>query len=291
MLTNDQIQNIRKEMLELSHNLFMDNTNRIKSFLATNQFQPSDMTPLIGYTIERADMVLILAGNDKLEDAEIIFRSMLESFMKFMHTLHKDETIVKQRIKEYWEIIGLHEKKRTSDMLKRMFASDMLIPDAFKTGVLTEEEEKVITNNPDYGDGRYRKILKESWSFTGLIKSIEIENKNNMFSSPTALSQHYSTASHIAHADEMGMNFIRATRFASPYDNDIRSLSQLLKLLNITTETIATLIINLYGINKDEHEFNIVNQNAQYYANKYWHYNVIVLNAIDESDDKKRSNF
>jgi hypothetical protein len=285
MLTTSEIQGIHSEILIRSQKLFQKNANRIKFFLETKSFKPNDMVPLIAYTVERADMVMFLSKHGNIEDAEIIFRSMLESFIKFIYTLSEDINIVNDRIKEYWQIIGLHEKKRRSDMLKRMYNSDMIIPEANKKGVLTAEEEKEIENHPDYRNRAYRTKLKESWSFAGMIKSIEAEGtiKAKVLTSLTALSQHYNTASHIAHADNVGIENIRSNRLANPYHSSINTLYQLLKLLRITNETVATLAVNLYGIARDENSLNRVIDELQAYCDYSWSKNIILRQAIDES--------
>lgn len=261
MMTQAEIFNIREEISQTYQKMFYDNENKIKEILnrqgrlSSQQIQEK-IKPLIYYFLDRASVALFLSENSKWVDSEIIFRTVLEIFIKIFYILvAEDEKIFNRRLKEYWEIIGLFEQKRQSDKAKEMvkYSKDRNASNIFGFMVLDSEAENKIINHPDYGNKNSRTQLKESWSFAGISKSLSAHALGKELHLPL-LGYYYKMSSHRAHADEMAIQMEQERAQRSPEHLNLLNLNSYMKMvraINVLTWQII-LALNLYENNAPE---------------------------------------
>lgn len=160
---------------------------------------------LISAAARSAESAFLLIAYGQLWDAEMPLRSAFEATLKFSYLLQSKDSF-KERFKEYshilFEISLLKDDKKIKD-----FLSVVSNPDAdewlpFRERLISQEE--VDRMNKQY-DKTYKRSLETRWGFTGLVSFLSTSN-DPLFKGFNALTHGYSIASHIMHADYIGVS-------------------------------------------------------------------------------------
>lgn len=182
---------------------------RLKEIVRYNP-QLESIYPLVRFTMDRLHAVLTLTVNYMLWDAEIILRSVIESYVKLAFICsaeNQDEQ--KKRLDEYWillaEILELKESeqaKKNLDLLPQSESHRI----AFSPIVLSEEREKELRVK---WTKKERQRLEQKWSFTEILNSLSKNYNGKPQPIFDVLSYSYRTSSHITHGDETGVLIIQ----------------------------------------------------------------------------------
>lgn len=185
-----------------------------------NYEQISPVFPLIEFILARLETIATLIIDDRIWDAEIIMRSALETFIKFLFitTADKDEQL--RRIEEYWQYLSEINKLKLSEQAKRnlkYFTDSEMHKLAYLPLVLSDEEENEIRAKWTKAE---RQKLEQKWSFTEMILSISKANENNPLEMVATLAHGYRMSSHVMHGDETGIQIIteRQSRSAEEFE-------------------------------------------------------------------------
>jgi len=181
--------------------------------------------PLIEFTIERLSAVTDLAIRNCNWDAEIIYRSALEGFVKLTYILNSQQER-DTRLKEYRESLAEINSIKISEQAKKSLSVHNYNETsalAFKPMILEDEMESMLREKWPRGE---RKKLEQKWSFTEMI--ISLAKCNNVF---IGLAHNYRYASHVTHADETGVSMIVERQQRTENERAIADMAHYIRLL------------------------------------------------------------
>lgn len=208
------------------------NNRELFSRLDNDISKSKSIYQLVKFIDDRLSAVWFLTINDKLWDADIIDRSVLEALMKLNFIVYAptDEE-KKKRLNEFWndlwEINSLKHSEHSKKHLKHF--PDKLSQLAHLSVILTDKEEEELKSKWNRKD---RKALEQKWSFSEILFSLIKDYKGQTFEMMIGLAHEYRMCSHIAHGDETGINII-AERKSRPDDQrQIVNRGHFIKLLS-----------------------------------------------------------
>ena len=172
------------------------------------------LLPIIDFVISRFVTVTQLANEGNLWDAEILYRSALETHVKLIFILAADAQEVDVLLKEYWEDLSEINSLKVSEQGRKnlkAFGESELHYLAYAPMVLPEEEEERLRLK---WPRKVRQQLEQKWSFTQITLSLAGNYWGKAIEAFMGLTHHYRMASHVTHGDETGLYIIneRASR-------------------------------------------------------------------------------
>lgn len=210
------------------------NINNIELFgiIKENLSEIQSVLPLIEFVISRLESVTTLVLDNRIWDAEIILRSALETFIKFLFITTADKKEQTILINEYWnslaEINSIKQSAQAKRNLDNLGDSDihrlvylqMILP-ADKEAELREKWTK-----------SERQKVEQKWSFNEMIHSISKNYRGKPFEMIVALTHSYRMSSHVMHGDETGISIIRERESRPKEDYEIAMNGHFLRLLS-----------------------------------------------------------
>lgn len=197
---------------------------------------------LVSAAARSAESAFLLIAYGQLWDAEMPLRSTFEATLKLSYLLQSKDNF-KERFNEYshilFEISLLKDDKKIRDFLG--VASN---PDADEWLPLRERlipQEELDRMNKEY-DKSYKRSLETRWGFTGLISFLS-SSDDPLFKGFNALSHGYSIASHIMHADYLGVSIPmeRGTR-----EEDRRDSAHFAHLTRLISDAFTWMRLRLF---------------------------------------------
>ncbi|MFC6095686.1 hypothetical protein ACFPVY_03425 [Flavobacterium qiangtangense] len=165
--------------------------------------------PLIEFVISRLETVVFLATDNRLWDADIVMRSALETFTKFLFITKANPEEQAKRIQEYWYELPEIASIKLSDQARRNleFAGDSEIQRLSNLPlILSEEDEKALREKWTKSN---RQRLEQKWSFSEMILWISKSDDKRLLEAYITLTHTYRMGSHIMHGDETGVSIIK----------------------------------------------------------------------------------
>lgn len=169
---------------------------------------------LLTASARSTESALLLVAYQQMWDAEMVMRSVMEGTLKLLYLLQRPDAFA-TRFREYnhdlfdigllkghgkaTELLGALGQEGASAAWKPI--RDMLLPD--------EECQRIRDQYPRES----RRALEQRWGFTGMIG--ELCRSPDQLDSLRVLLHGYSVASHIQHADTIGVSL--------PFDRDGRT--------------------------------------------------------------------
>lgn len=155
-----------------------------------------------------SESVLILIGNVKLWDADILMRSVAEGTMKFSYLAFGSREEVEQKVHEYDDVMPASTQLKRHDRLSQ-FLSVVNNPNAdewrpYRDLLLNQQDERNIR---DQHPKVMRKEVERKWSFHGLLQSLSDSNIR-LFKDFIHLFYNYGMSSHVLHQDSDGIGMI-----------------------------------------------------------------------------------
>ena len=174
---------------------------------------------LSGACIRSSGSALLLVGFGRVWDAEIVSRSVFEATMKFCHLLG-DETKICERFFEYQQslsdIAALSDHQKAQLVIDLAPTEDRAMTAPMAELLLSEEEADRIRNQYPR---QSRRQLKGSWGFTGLIQTM-VSSGEGLGGIASGFSHGYAMASHVAHADFIGIGMVMEREYRSDERRD-----------------------------------------------------------------------
>lgn len=210
------------------------NENNIQLFgiIKENLSEIQPILPLIEFVISRLESVTTLVLDNRIWDAEIILRSALETFTKFLFitTADKEEQIA--RIDEYWNSLAEINSIKQSTQAKRnleIFSDSEIHRLAYLPMVLPDDLEAELRKKWTKAE---RQKVEQKWSFTEMIFSISKNYRGKPLEMIVALTHSHRMSSHVTHGDETGISIIKERESRSKEDYEIAMNGHYLRLLS-----------------------------------------------------------
>lgn len=186
------------------------NSSNIMLFgIIRNHLEATKMIfPIITFILERIDTVIELAERYKIWDAEIVLRSVIETFTKFMYIATASKEEKEQRIDEFWNSLAEINSLKMSEQAKKnlkIFGNSEIHRIAYLPLILPDEIEAELRKK---WPRKKRQEVEKRWSFTEIINEIALKNQGTPLENITALSHGYRMSSHVTHGDETGIQII-----------------------------------------------------------------------------------
>lgn len=186
------------------------NSSNIMLFgIIRNHLEATKMIfPIITFILERIDTVIELAERYKIWDAEIVLRSAIETFTKFMYIATASKEEKEQRIDEFWNSLAEINSIKMSEQAKKnlkILGNSEIHRIAYLPLILPDEIEAELREK---WPRKKRQEVEKRWSFTEIINEIALKNQGTPLENITALSHGYRMSSHVTHGDETGIQII-----------------------------------------------------------------------------------
>jgi hypothetical protein len=210
--------------------------------------------PILEFIIERLETVATLTVDNRIWDAEIVLRSAIETFVKYVFITTADENERKTRLDEFWNLLAEVNSLKQSEQAKKNLAhlgglethnlaySPMLLPDEIETELRTKWTKAE------------RQKLEQKWSFTEIVNSLSENYRGKPMEIFITITHGYRMSSHVTHGDETGILIIRE-RNSRPYeDRELAYFAHYLRLLSDIFTFCAFIgveTMNLLGLGKD----------------------------------------
>ena len=172
---------------------------------------------LASATARSTESALLLVAWGQLWDAEVLVRSVIEGTLKFCYILQTEATL-DVRLEEYAD--ALFDIAMLKDTAKRAEFFEV-IPDpeapewrSIKEAMVSEAELERIRSKFSKIE---RRRLEAKWGFTGILGELA-NSGDDLFKPLPSLMHFYSNASHIQHADAVGVWM--------PIERDSRSVAR-----------------------------------------------------------------
>lgn len=220
--------------------------------------------PIISFIIERIETVLDLTNSYKVWDAEIVLRSAMETFIKFMYIATTPEEERAQRIDEFWNSLAEINSIKMSEQAKKnlqVFGNSEVHRIAYLPLLLPENLEKELREK---WTRKKRQEVEKKWSFTEIINEISVKGQGTPLENIIALTHGYRMSSHVMHGDETGIQIINERNSRSEEEKNKAYRGHFLRLfsdcLTFTTQTGALTMLYL-GLKKEQkHFFEIMSE-------------------------------
>lgn len=220
--------------------------------------------PIISFILERIETVIDLTNRYKVWDAEIVLRSAMETFIKFMYITTTSEEERAQRIDEFWNSLAEINSIKMSEQAKKnlqVFGNSEVHRIAFLPLLLPVNLEKELREK---WTRKKRHEVEKKWSFTEIINEISLKGQGTPLENIIALTHGYRMSSHVMHGDETGIQIINERNSRSEEEKDKAYRGHFLRLFNdcltFTTQTGALTMLYL-GLKKEQkHFFEIMSE-------------------------------
>lgn len=271
MLTLREITSLKKDCLVKSIAAYKLSKQQIESTIYSPQFKYYGITPLVEYIMDRASSMHQLIRLNKIDDAGIIYRSLLEVFMKALYIVtSKSDEIYNERSNEYWVVLKEIETLRESDKAKILVKSERISfgKVVFPGFILSVEEEEEMKQRPSWSNRKYRTDIKNRWSYSSLSKDIANDDNVTQFVPLELLDNDYKMMSHAAHGDEKGISSIREIKYKHEYGRKWNNLGMSIKYLRISNDIIYWLAVEIFRKNKSVNDILEIDKNYSPYTNE-----------------------
>ncbi|WP_440121796.1 hypothetical protein [Tenacibaculum sp. Ill] len=208
------------------------NNTELFGIIKENLSELQPILPLIEFVISRLESVTTLSIDNRIWDAEIILRSALETFTKFLFITTADREEQTIRINEYWnslaEINSIKQSAQAKRNLEHLGNSEIHRL-AYLPMILPADKEAELREKWTKSE---RQKVEQKWSFTEMIFSISKSYRGKPFEMIVALTHSYRMSSHVMHGDETGISIIKERESRSKEDYEIAMNGHFLRLLS-----------------------------------------------------------
>lgn len=195
-----------------------------------NNVEP--VLPLIEFIIDRLETVATLTIDGRIWDAEIILRSAMETFVKYVFITTADKIEQEKRIDEFWNLLAEVNSLKQSEQAKKNLIhlgeleSHRL---AYSPLLLSEERETELRSKWTRVE---RQKIEQKWSFTEIVNSLSKNYRGKPMEVFVTLSHGYRMSSHVTHGDETGILIIRERNSRPFKDRELAYFAHYLRLLS-----------------------------------------------------------
>ena len=162
---------------------------------------------LFSFIYDRQDAQLLLLQEDRVWDAQMLARPILEAVTKLLFITIAPKSERDIRIREYWNDLSDINSIRQSEIAKILIqeGSTEAARLPFYKLVLTESEESVLRSK---WPKKRRQELESKWSYIEMTRWLESNINDEFTKTLSPLSHYYRMSSHLLHADESGIGIV-----------------------------------------------------------------------------------
>ena len=222
----------KKHITEFYLTLLENNNNELNKIINEHSSKLEDLAPIINFILDRIETVSELTINNKLWDAEIILRSAVETFIKFLFIITVAPNERQKRLNEFCDDLGEIKALQYSEMAKNIFPilkESELANIALNASVLPIEQENEYKEK--WTKSKRRK-LEQKWSFTHMLKYLANDYHGISFNEFSVLFSSYRTASHLIHGDIFGILLVEDQKSRSDSNKENVRFGQKIRLLS-----------------------------------------------------------
>jgi len=223
------------------------------------------------------ESVSMLINAGKKWDANILWRSALEAFSKFLRITNpaNEPALREDKLREFWVDIADLEKMKDSDWAKKILATNRN-KDAklYEALILTEEEENNLKDKPTYANRAYRKALINNWSFNDIFINLAKAGKTFHLIPLTHLQHRYILLSHLVHGDAWGLQLIAMEK---QYDAELEAVNMLVEFIGSAKERNEMLMFMTLELAWIVEEKAIFDEVVKYYH----HFNPYITSQVE----------
>lgn len=203
----------------------------VGTYKGWDQEEQDSIGKLLSASARSTESALLLIAYGQLWDAEVLIRSVFEGTLKFAYLIQSQDTF-KDRYREFAceqpEIFALQDDRKARQLLDAIKdpeagswrpIRDMVLPD-IKREELASSYSKT-----------YRRQMDMKWGYGGMLNSLS-NSGDTLFTNFTGLSYGYSVASHIHHADFIGISVPLERDRRSSETRDAIHLAHLARLIS-----------------------------------------------------------
>jgi hypothetical protein len=141
-------------------------------------------------------------------DADIINRSVLEGSIKYVYMMIGSEDEVKEKAREFWEILPSFSAIKRSRRLRSFLdnVTDPASAEWLPFHRLLDNREKACSDSSTYSK-KQRQRLEQKWSFSGITKHF-LESDSDSLRPLVHLAVAYGMSSHLIHKDGDGVGMV-----------------------------------------------------------------------------------
>lgn len=196
----------------------------------TNE-ERSTLGMLLTSCARSTESALLLCAYGQLWDAEVILRSVAEGTLKLAFILQSDTTF-KERIREYsvdhFNISLLKDDKKIRELLSIVQGwSDARWRPLTERLLSPEELNRLATRY----DRKSRQSIETRWGVSGILAAFRRDKGPHTGRLPGLL-HNYALASHIQHADYIGISIVDDRERREPHRRDAIHLAHLSRLIS-----------------------------------------------------------
>jgi hypothetical protein len=230
----------------------------INQLLSRNPVLVVDIVPLISFILGRVNTLVILSKMGHLWDAEIILRTVLETFIKFLRIVSQEDlTALEKKLDEFWITLDEIDRVSHSDKAKEIISSGRITtPETIRPLILLAEEEAIIKAKPSWGNRNYRTKLKNDWSFSAILMELLNMDKMTPLISFEMIQYYYKLASHVAHGDKQGIHFVQGLEKKDGNYKEASQLTLYIKQLKVATQVPFWISLELTKLLNDRDKGN-----------------------------------
>lgn len=227
------------------------------------------------------ESIILLLENNKLWDAEILNRSILEWTIKYTYLCLGDIDNTTEKINDFSEIIpdfnAVKRSNKVEELLKIFQDKDDIYLIPFKQMLLSDDQKKEYYKGLSKSE---RKRIEDRWSFNGMLKSIV--DHDMRYEKFINLAHQYSMSSHLIHmdGDAVGMIWERTQRDKQErelleFSQTCRLLSELINLYLFRSQLVFELndyeLVNIQKVNeKYKNLFSSLSKFSRLFGEKYY---------------------
>jgi hypothetical protein len=210
--------------------------------------------PILEFIVERLETVATLTVENRIWDAEIILRSAIETFVKYVFITTADKDEREKRLDEFWNLLAeVNSLKQSEQAKKNLIHLGKLETHnlAYSPMLLTEVKETELRTKWTKAE---RQKLEQKWSFTEIVNSLSKNYRGKPMEIFITLTHGYRMSSHVTHGDETGILIIRERNSRSFEDRELAYFTHYLRLLSDVFTFCAFMgveTMNLLGLDKD----------------------------------------
>lgn len=197
---------------------------------------------LLSAAARSSESTLLLCAYGQLWDAEVVSRSVFEGTLKFAYLLQAQETF-KQRHQEYahelFQIQRVKDHRKAGELLRALGDPQDAQWRPVRDLLLSEQELAQFSGGRD---ASYRRALENKWGFTGLLAELS-RSGDPLFANFGGLLYGYSLASHIQHADSIGVAIALERDLRQPARRDTLHAAHHARLIS---DVFTSLQMRLY---------------------------------------------
>ena len=235
---------------------------------AESQEYGNKIAPFTDFISARAKTILQLVGEQNIVDGEIVFRALIESFIKLSYVvLPGDKESVGERLNEFYNVIleieDFRDSIRSRGMLKqetsvsiRTFLLGSILPKE------KEEEVRIKYNFVNDNKSPVYQALDTNWGFGKLVIRF---GDNKIYNGPVVhtlvdMRKAWVTASSFSHAGPGAIRFMNQRNARPEMERSNSNLMHVHKLMySATTYHIWSALILAQFLNRPDVEQSILN--------------------------------